>query len=262
VPGELTVSSPVRPGLKPFKTLRQALDGLTDPDPVIIDFSPRKKRYLELVPPGGNWRSLPPAIAQESMGRAYFAKGGRSGWWRRLTFDLPSPTVVTLPNHASTSLCHPTETRALTLRECARVQEFPDDWEFAGTAREQYAQVGNAVPVRLGAVAGEVLAAALDAGDAVAPATGAPLIRQVYLQSHVRTRRWYKDGELCLWDEGEANEHALYSAPKTHRVETARSGLAPRATGSVLFADPEGRLRPGCRHPGCNAAGGRWPYAR
>ncbi|HEY7423988.1 MAG TPA: DNA cytosine methyltransferase [Gemmataceae bacterium] len=65
------------------------------------------------------------------MGKAYFAKGGRSGWWRRLTFDLPCPTIVTMPNHAGTALCHPTETRALTLRECARVQEFPDDWEFS-----------------------------------------------------------------------------------------------------------------------------------
>lgn len=209
--------------LKPFGTLRQALAGLSDPDPVIIDFSPRKKKYLELVPPGGNWRSLPADIAQESMGRAYFAKGGRSGWWRRLTFDLPSPTVVTMPNHASTSLCHPTETRALTLRECARIQEFPDDWEFTGTAAEQYAQVGNAVPVRLGVVAGEVLAAALDSGDAVEHG-GHPLIRQVYLRSHVRTRRWFKAGELFLWEDGEENRGASYGSPKTQRVEVVRAG--------------------------------------
>ena len=205
----------------PFKTLREALAGLTDPDPVIMDFSPRKKKYLDLVQPGSNWRSLSPEIAQESMGRAYFAKGGRSGWWRRLTMDLPSPAIVTMPNHASTSLCHPTETRALTLRECARIQEFPDDWEFSGTAMEQYAQVGNAVPIRLGVVAGEVLAAALDAGDGVEQEER-PSIRQIYLQSHVRTRRWYKAGELFLWEDGEQNNHATYSAPKTHRVEKIR----------------------------------------
>ena len=68
-----------------------------------------------------------------------------------------------MPNHASTALCHPTEVRALTLREYARIQEFPDEWEFRGTPAEQYVQVGNAVPVRLGRVAGTVLARELDA---------------------------------------------------------------------------------------------------
>ena len=107
--------------LEPFKTLGQALCGLKETVPVIMDFSPRKKKYLEMIPPGGNWRCLPEQIAQEAMGKAYYAKGGRSGWWRRLSLDLPAPTILTMPNHAGTALCHPTEVRALTLRECARV---------------------------------------------------------------------------------------------------------------------------------------------
>ena len=61
-----------------------------------------------------------------------------------------------MPNHASTSLCHPTETRALSIREYARIQEFPDDWKFSRTVSDQCAQVGNAVPTRL-KVAGEVI---------------------------------------------------------------------------------------------------------
>lgn len=212
--------------LKPFKTLKEALDGLHEPDPVLLDFSPRKKAYLDLVPPGSNWRSLPPEIAIESMGRAFFAKGGRSGWWRRLTFDLPCPTIVTMPNHASTSLCHPTETRALTLRECARVQEFPDEWEFVGTPSEQFAQVGNAVPTRLGSVAGDLLANHLDQAyaDGLTSHEGThPAIRQVYLQSHIRTRRWYRNGETFVWGDGD--EEPLYSPPRTHRKETSRSRI-------------------------------------
>ncbi len=212
------------PSMLPFRTLREALSGLSDPDPVILDFSPRKKSYLEMVPPGSNWRSLPPEIAQESMGRAYFAKGGRSGWWRRLTFDLPCPTIVTMPNHASTSLCHPTETRALTLRECSRVQEFPDDWEFVGTPSEQFAQVGNAVPTRLGMVAGQVIAHHLDQSrlsDFTSRSGDYPAIRQVYLQSHVRTRRWYRDGTTFVWNDAENTP--LYSPPRTIRRETIRS---------------------------------------
>ena len=208
------------PALEPFRTLGEALAGLDDPKPVVMDFSPRKKRYLAMVPPGGNWRSLPEDIARESMGKAYLAKGGRSGWWRRLSFDLPTPTIVTMPNHAGTALCHPTETRALTLRECARVQEFPDDWEFRGKTQEQYTQVGNAVPVRLGRVCGEVAAEGLDAihRDCLKVVDGDnPPCRVVYVKSHIRTRQWFKAGKTFLWQDGEDNESVLYGSAKTHR---------------------------------------------
>ena len=91
----------------PFRTLGEALD-VANPAEEVLDFSPRKKSFLAMVPEGGNWRTLPVAVQQESMGRAWHAKGGRSGWWRRLSRDLPCPTIVTMPNHASTSMCHPT----------------------------------------------------------------------------------------------------------------------------------------------------------
>jgi len=213
--------------LQPFQTLGQALDGLVEDDRVIMDFSPRKKRYLSMVPEGSNWRSLPPEIAKESMGKAYFAKGGRSGWWRRLTFDLPCPTIVTMPNHASTALCHPTETRALTLRECARIQEFPDEWEFRGSTQQQYAQVGNAVPVRLGNVCGRLLAqelADLDALRLRSSTDNHPSFRIVYVKSHIRTRQWYKAGKTFVWQHGKENGHAKYRPAKTER----RVKLPPR----------------------------------
>lgn len=206
--------------LKPFRTLREVLAGLVETNPEIMDFSPRKKRYLSMVPEGSNWRSLPPEIAKESMGKAYHAKVGRSGWWRRLTFDLPCPTIVTMPNHAGTALCHPTETRALTLRECARVQEFPDDWEFSGTTQQKYTQVGNAVPVRLGEVCGELLAQELAElyKTELKKAEGShPPYRIVYVKSHIRTRQWYKAGETFVWQHGEENGHAKYRPAKTER---------------------------------------------
>jgi DNA (cytosine-5)-methyltransferase 1 len=203
---------------QPFRTLGEALQGLSEVNPVIMDFSPRKKKYLAMIPPGGNWRCLPEDIAKEAMGKAYFAKGGRSGWWRRLSFDLPSPTILTLPNHAGTALCHPTEVRALTLHECARVQEFPDEWEFKGTTAEQYAQVGNAVPVRLGRICGEVIAQQLDAlsdSDFAISKADNPAFRIVYLKSHIRTRKWFKAGEQFIWQDGEDNQRALYGPAKT-----------------------------------------------
>lgn len=202
------------PEVNPWRTLRDALMGLEEENPVIVDFSPRKKKYLSMVPPGGNWRSLPAEVAKESMGRAYYAKGGRSGWWRRLSYDLPAPTLVTLPNHASTALCHPEHTRALTLREYARIQEFPDEWEFAGTPTQQYRQVGNAVPTRLGKVVGEAIAKALDLiyTNGLQPLSGDHTrLRKVYIKAHVRTRKWYKAGAAILWKDGGDNGEALYS---------------------------------------------------
>ena len=154
------------------------------------------------------------------MGRAWHAKGGRSGWWRRLTFDLPCPTLVTMPNHASTSLCHPTETRALTLKEYALIQQFPEDWVFAGTPAQQYAQAGNAVPIRLGRIVGETISRELDKlrSRRWQPyATKPKAYRIIYVQSHVRTRQWFKGGETFVWHDGNENGHATYKPPKTKR---------------------------------------------
>lgn len=208
--------------LQPWSTLRDAIGELNDPGEVIMDFSPRKKHFLAKVPEGSNWRSLPVEEQKVSMGKAWLAKGGRSGWWRKLSFDLPCPTLVTMPNHASTSLCHPREVRALSLREYALIQEFPATWTFCGTTSQQYAQVGNAVPVRLGKVAGEVIAHALEALEqrSFQPYPRQPShFRTVYIQSHVRTRQWFKGGETLVWNDGGHNVRQKYRPPVTLRQE-------------------------------------------
>ena len=197
--------------LEPWATLRDAIKDLRENDPELMDFSPRKKRFLSLVTEGGNWRTLPEEIQKESMGRAWLAKGGRSGWWRRLSWDFPCPTLVTMPNHASTSLCHPEEVRALSVREYARIQEFPDDWVFCGKTAEKYKQIGNAVPVRLGLVAAGLVSELLDfEGGEGRFRQAAQHFRQVYINSHVRTRKWYKAGEV--YSGGQA-VHLQYATP-------------------------------------------------
>lgn len=114
----------------------------------------RKKEILSLVPPGGYWRDLPDDIQQEYMKKSYFLGGGKTGMARRLSWEEPSLTLTCAPAQKQTERCHPEETRPLTVREYARIQTFPDHWEFVGSNTNQYKQIGNAVPVNLATAVG------------------------------------------------------------------------------------------------------------
>lgn len=109
-----------------------------------------KKEILDMVPPKGYWRDLPIDIQKEYMGGSFYLGGGKTGMARRIGWDEPSLTLTCSPAQKQTERCHPDETRPFTVREYARIQTFPDDWEFAGSVAQQYKQIGNAVPVNLG----------------------------------------------------------------------------------------------------------------
>ena len=72
-----------------------------------------------------------------------------TGMARRIAWDEPSLTLTCAPAQKQTERCHPEQTRPLTVREYARIQTFPDAWQFTGSMTAQYAQIGNAVPVNL-----------------------------------------------------------------------------------------------------------------
>lgn len=112
-------------------------------------YSENKKNIFKLVPQGGYWKDIPSDIAKEYMKSCYYMAGGRTGILRRLSLEEPSLTVLTTPSQKQTERCHPLEERPFTIRENARCQSFPDEWEFVGSIGEQYKQVGNAVPVNL-----------------------------------------------------------------------------------------------------------------
>ncbi len=112
-------------------------------------YSEYKREIFEKVPPGGYWRNIDEDIAKEYMKSCWYMEGGRTGILRRLSLDEPSLTVLTSPSQKQTDRCHPLEARPFTIRENARCQSFPDDWEFCGSVGAQYKQVGNAVPVNL-----------------------------------------------------------------------------------------------------------------
>ena len=156
---EPTHNSEGADGLKKWRTLSEALKGLVEDEPEYYPFCPARERFLKLIPEGGNWRQLPEELRSEALGRAFQSWGGRSGFFRRLSRQRPSPALTTRPDSKATTLCHPTQLRPLTVGECARIQQFPDDWVFEGTVRKKYEQVGNAVPIGLGTAIGNALIA-------------------------------------------------------------------------------------------------------
>lgn len=129
----------------------------------------KKKKVLELVPEGGDWRDLPEQVAKDYMGGSYYLGGGKTGMAHRLSMDEPSLTLTCSPAQKQTERCHPTETRPLTVREYARVQTFPDSWNFAGTITQKYKQIGNAVPVNLAWAMGRAIIRTLNSIDEARP---------------------------------------------------------------------------------------------
>lgn len=109
----------------------------------------RKAEIMEHVPEGGYWRDLPEKLQREYMAGSFFLGGGKTGMARRLSWKEPSLTLTCAPAQKQTERCHPEFSRPLTVREYARIQTFPDSWEFAGSTSQQYKQIGNAVPVNL-----------------------------------------------------------------------------------------------------------------
>lgn len=145
-----------------WKTVGEAIKDIENEIGECGKLTPERKKYLRMVPEGGNWKDLPKEVIPVAMGGAYESGGGKVGFYRRLTYSQPSPTITTAPAQKATMLCHPIKDRPLSVHEYARIQQFPEDWKFAGTTAEKYKQIGNAVPVGLAKAIGEAVIAVAD----------------------------------------------------------------------------------------------------
>jgi len=96
------------------------------------------KRY-KYIPQGGNWKNIP----IELMSNYKDPNRCHHGIYRRLSEDKPSSVIG---NYRKNMLIHPTQDRGLSVREAARLQSFPDWFEFTGPLISQQQLVGNAVP--------------------------------------------------------------------------------------------------------------------
>jgi DNA (cytosine-5)-methyltransferase 1 len=143
--------------LKPFVTVRDVIKDLQSDPGLHSEYTPEMRKLFEMVPPGGNWRTLPANVQRRALGGAWKSGGGKTGFFRRLGWDQPSPTITGRANRKASALCHPSESRPLSVRECARLQGFPDSWQFAGAMNQQYMQIGNAVPLQLGSALGSAI---------------------------------------------------------------------------------------------------------
>ena len=103
---------------------------------------------------GGSWRNLPRRLQPKALGGSWAAGGGKTGFYRRLPWDAPSPTITGCANRKGSALCHPAAVRPVSVLECAALQGFPGGWQFAGAMSAQYMQIGNAVPIQLGKAIG------------------------------------------------------------------------------------------------------------
>jgi DNA (cytosine-5)-methyltransferase 1 len=112
---------------------------------IAANHSEQVKHIISLVPDGSNYKSLP----DEYKDTRNFHVA-----WTRFASDKPAPTIDTGHRHHF----HYKYNRVPTVRECARLQSFPDDFEFLGNKTQQFRQVGNAVPPILAqAIATEII---------------------------------------------------------------------------------------------------------
>jgi DNA (cytosine-5)-methyltransferase 1 len=170
-------------GLRPWVSLREALAGVPESPVESAVFPEGRLRYYRLLSEGQNWRNLPVELQKEAMGQSWYAAGGRTGFYRRLAWDRPSPTLVTAPNMPATDLCHPTELRPLSVQEYCAIQTYPEGFTLAGRTSDKYRQLGNAVPCAFGAAVASHLAA-FDEGR-LAPDTARTRFSRYHETDHV-----------------------------------------------------------------------------
>ena len=157
--------------LPPAPTAADALDGLGVPAASASDeaiqghIAPRISESdavrFRLLLQGQTMRDLPRDLQHRSYARRANRRvadgmpterrGGAPAGLRRLRADEPSKAITSA---ATREFLHPLEDRCLTLRECARLQGFPDSFEFVGSRSEQATLIGNAVPPNFGEVFG------------------------------------------------------------------------------------------------------------
>ena len=148
----------VRPAKSLFARSIRNADGTTF-NHYAAKLAPQNIERMKHVPPGGSWRDIPHDLLPAGMQKA--RKSDHTKRYGRLHPDKLAGTVLTKCDPHWGTVFLPTQDRALTVREAARFQTFPDHYRFLGSRVSQYEQVGNAVPVVMAAAIARAIRAHL-----------------------------------------------------------------------------------------------------
>lgn len=154
-----TNSDDERFGLPKWNTFGDAVKDIEGEEQHFVQFPEERLKFFKMLKEGQYWKDLPLEEQKKAMGKSFYLGGGKTGFFRRLTFNKPSPTLVTDPIMPATDLGHPTADRPLSVEEYKAVQGFPENWKICGSLKDQYKQIGNAVPIRLGLAIGTAVLA-------------------------------------------------------------------------------------------------------
>lgn len=157
------------PPIQKWRTLKEGIGHLVNHIPNDDDtysYSSDRAAIFKRMPAGVNWKfvrdnpkKFPKGFLEDIMGGAISSGGGKEGFWRRLSWDKPVPTLTAQPQQLASSLCHPEFERPLSIPEYAALQDFPEGYKFYGSKSSRYRQIGNAVPVRMAEAIGRTLLA-------------------------------------------------------------------------------------------------------
>jgi DNA (cytosine-5)-methyltransferase 1 len=121
-------------------------------------------RQIEHVPEGGTWRDIPLELLPKRFAR--IRRTDSTTLFGRLERAFPAYTITTQFNNVTTGCyTHPLQHRALSVREGARIQTFPDRYRFVGSLESKCRQIGNAVPPLLAEVVAHAVAAHVGAAE-------------------------------------------------------------------------------------------------
>lgn len=172
----------------------------------------RNLEMLSHVPPGGGWRDIPKHLWLECMKRWDGKSGGWPDVYGRLEWTGQCPTITAgFDSFSRGRYTHPKWNRAITSREAARLQTFPDALRFFGTRHDVRLQIGNAVPPRLAFVFGEAIRQHLDGQLSIGS----------LLTSYPKFRQYAPvQAQQALFGEefGNSTEHGHTESPVTVRI--------------------------------------------
>lgn len=135
----------------------KGVEGLVNQDEV-WELSPQSQHLIHFIPEGGSWKNIPYEELPDRMKRIRddMKRYHSPNFYRRFARHEINGTITAAATPEKSGILHPIEDRRYSVREIARIQSFPDSYEFVGdSVSSKYKVIGNAVPPKLGEVIGK-----------------------------------------------------------------------------------------------------------